>query len=149
MFNSVVNYKETPVYTHDGAYAREHDELLQYRDSYRANIACKDAIDKAIEDSYRDSRLSSCEVMKAVGTEFSMERISYVLANTVQFKEYDGRISHANKQWAKTIPVAPNADSWGGDRNCYFVLDSHSGLIDLFVNYFRKQADKCLQEEES
>ena len=148
MFSSVANYKETPLYTYDGAYAREHDKLPLYRESYQANIACKDAIDKAIGDNYRDSRLNSGEVMKAVCTEFSIERISYVLANTVQFKEYDGRISHANKKWAKTIPVVPNADSWGGDRNCYFVLDSHSGLIDLFINYFRKKADKCLQEEE-
>ena len=63
-----------------------------------------------------------------------------VLANTVQFKDHDGRISNANKQWAKTIPVVPNADSWGGDRNCYFVVDrAHTGLVDLFVTHFRKE----------
>ena len=100
--------KDMPVYRHDAAYAREHDELPQYRESYQANIACKESIEKAIGDNYRDNRLNSKAVMEAVGTEFSMDRISYVLANTVQFKDWDGRISHINKEWAKSIPVVPN-----------------------------------------
>ena len=45
--------------------------------------------------------------------------------------------------WPKTIPVVPNADSWGGDRNCYFVVDrAHTGLMDLFVTHFRKELEK-------
>lgn len=140
--------KETPVYRHDAAYAREHNELPRYRESYQANIACKEAIEKAIGDNYKDNRLNSQAVMEAVGADFSMDRISYVLANTVQFKDWDGRISHANKQWAKSIPVVPNADSWGGDRNCYFVVDqAHTGLTDLFITHFRKELEKAPREK--
>ncbi len=140
--------KDMPVYRHDAAYAREHDELPQYRNSYQANIACKEAIEKAIGDNYRDNRLNSQAVMDAVGTEFSMDRISYVLANTVQFKDWDGRISHANKDWAKTMPIVPNADAWGGDRNCYFVVDqAHTGLVDLFATHFRKELEKAPKDK--
>ena len=142
--------KDTPVYRHDAAYAREHDELPQYRASNQANIACKEAIEKAIGDNYRDNRLNSQAVMEAVGADFSMDRISYVLANTVQFKDWDGRISHANKDWAKTMPIVPNADAWGGDRNCYFVVDqAHTGLVDLFVTHFRKELEKTPKEKKS
>lgn len=106
---------DTPLYRHDAAYAREHDELPLYRESYQANIACKEAIEEAISENYGNNRLNSQAVFDAVSAEFSMERIQYVLANTVQYKDWDGRISRANREWAQTVPVVPNPDSWGGD----------------------------------
>ena len=42
-----------PVYKYPAAYARENDELEQYRASYKANVACKDAIETAIRDNYQ------------------------------------------------------------------------------------------------
>lgn len=36
----------TPIYFHSAAYAREHGELDQYRASYKANIACKEATEQ-------------------------------------------------------------------------------------------------------
>ena len=46
--------KNLPVYKHPAAYAREHDELAAYRASNQANAACKEAIEAAIRDHYRD-----------------------------------------------------------------------------------------------
>ena len=43
---------DTPLYRHDAAYAREHGELPLYRESYQANIACKEAIEEAISENY-------------------------------------------------------------------------------------------------
>ena len=140
--------KDTPIYRHDAAYAREHDELPQYRAAYRANIACKEAIETAIGDNYRDNRLNFQAAMEAVSTDFSMERIEYVLANTVQTKDWDARISDKNKQWAKTVAVIPNVDVWSGDRNWYFVIDQvHPGLTDLFVTHFRKELERMPKEK--
>ena len=48
---------KTPLYKYPGDYAREHDEIEQYRASHKANVACKDAIETAIRDNYRDNRL--------------------------------------------------------------------------------------------
>ena len=139
---------DTPLYRHDAAYAREHDELPLYRESYQANIACKEAIEEAISENYGNNRLNSQAVFDAVSAEFSMERIQYVLANTVQYKDWDGRISRANREWAQTVPVVPNPDSWGGDRNCYFVVDRpHTGLTDLFITHFRKELEKAPREK--
>lgn len=140
--------KETPVYRQDAAYAREHEQLPLYRASYQANVACKEAIEKAINANYKDNCLNSQAVMETVSTEFSTERIQYVLANTVQQKGWDGRISPANKAWAQTVPVTPNPDAWGGDRNCYFVVDqAHTGLTDLFVTHFRRELEKAPKEK--
>ena len=139
---------DTPLYRHDAAYAREHGELPLYRESYQANIACKEAIEEAISENYGNNRLNSQAVFDTVSAEFSMERIQYVLANTVQYKDWDGRISRANREWAQTVPVVPNPDSWGGDRNCYFVVDRpHTGLTDLFITHFRKELEKAPREK--
>ena len=54
--------KNLPVYKHPAAYAREHDELAAYRASNQANAACKEAIEAAIRDHYRDNRLDTVAV---------------------------------------------------------------------------------------
>lgn len=128
---------QLPVYPYPASYAQEHGELEQYRTSRKANIACRDAIDNAISENYRNNRLGE----KAVGQvleQFGYDRTLYVLANTVGQKDRDGRISHDNKDWAKTIPVYEDTDSWGQDRNREFVVDrAHPGLLDLFISQAR------------
>ena len=128
---------DTIVYLHTAAYAREHNELPQYRESLQANIACKEAIEKAVSENYHgwsaDTKTAAVQVM----AQFSVERIQYVLAATVQQKDWDGRISDDNKAWAKTIPVADEQNRY------YFVVDQcHPGLTDLFVKRFREETAK-------
>lgn len=128
----------TPFYHHTGSYAQEHGELDRYHASYQANIACKEAIEQAIADNYRDNRLNTACVDQVL-EQFGYERMLYVLANTVQQKEQDGRISHDNRAWAKTVPVTPALDGPCGDRNRYFIVDKcNTGLMDLFLTQARK-----------
>ena len=147
----------TPIYFHSATYAHEHggagrpvDVRLaptgaaaetwdQYRASHKANIACKEAIEQAIADNYRDNCLGSACVQQVL-QKFDYGRIFYVLANTVQQKNYDGRISRDNKAWAQTIPVCEDKDGFGYDRNVSFVVDrSHTGLMDLFLTQARRE----------
>ncbi|MBO5126555.1 MAG: DUF3849 domain-containing protein, partial [Clostridia bacterium] len=128
---------ETAVYQHTAAYAREHNELPQYRESLQANIACKEAIEKAVSENYHgwsvDTKTAAAQVM----AQFPTERIRYVLAATVQQKDWDGRISDDNKAWAKNIPVADE------QNRHYLVVDQcHPGLTDLFVKRFREETAK-------
>lgn len=58
--------KKIPVYKHPASYAREHDELAAYRASNQANAACKEAIEAAIRDHYRDNRLDAAAVDQVV-----------------------------------------------------------------------------------
>ena len=125
----------TPVYPHDAAYAAKHDELEAYRASYHANVACKKAIENAINGNYKDWSLDSKSALAQVTELFSMERIAYVLAATVRHKDWDGRISDTNKTWAKTVPVCDEQNT------AAFVVDkAHPGLTDLFLNEVRKES---------
>jgi hypothetical protein len=140
--------KETAkLYTHPAAYAREHGELEEYRASFKANVACKEAIEAAIHAHYSDNRLNTDAVFKQGVDAFGADRVEYVLAATVREKNWDGRISRENKAWAQTVPVMQNPDAWGTDRNCYFVVDqAHTGLVDLLVTHVRKNPAKDISE---
>jgi len=130
----VVAYTDIPIYREVANYAYEAGEMDAYRASYKANIACKTAIETAIADNYRDNRLSS-DAAKTVLEQFGEARVLYVLANTVQHKDWDGRISAQNKEWAKTVEVCP-------ENSAHFVVDkAHTGLMDLFVTQTRKELD--------
>ena len=138
--------RETPVYPYPASYAQEHGELEQYRASNRANAACKKAIEAAIREHYDGNSLVSQAAAQVVEA-FGLDRTLYVLANTVQQKDWDGRISPGNKEWAKSIPIQNNPDAWGTDRNCQFVVNSHPGLTNLFLSTVRREY--CQQQEKS
>ena len=136
--------RETPVYPFPASYAQEHGELEQYRASNRVNIACKEAIEAAIREHYHDNQLDSQAAAQVVNA-FGLDRTLYVLANTVQQKDWDARFSPGNKEWAKNIPIQKNPDAWGTDRNCQFVVNSHPGLTNLFLSTVRQEY--CQKQE--
>lgn len=129
---------KTPLYKYPAAYARENGELEQYRASHKANIACRNAIEISIRENYQDNCLGK-DTVKQVVDEFGYDRTLYVLAATVREKEWDGRFSVANKQWAKTVPVFEDLDAWKVDRNVEFVVNSHPALTDGFIRMARRE----------
>ncbi len=56
----------TPIYFHSATYAHEHGELDQYHASHKANVACREAIEQAIADNYRDNRLAPACVQQVI-----------------------------------------------------------------------------------
>ena len=50
---------DIPIYKQTGSYAREHNELPQFRVSNLANIACRYAIDKSISDHFDGMHLNA------------------------------------------------------------------------------------------
>ena len=127
-----------PVYPQSAEYARDHGEQEQYRKSRQANIACRMAIENAITAHYRENNLDDTAVKQVVDT-FGYDRTLYVLAATVQHKEWDGRISSDNKVWARTVPVVEDRIDGGHDRNVSILVDrSHPGLMDLFLTQARR-----------
>lgn len=132
----VFKLDKTPIYKETFAYAYEHGEAEQHRASLRANIACKDAIVMAINDNYRENRLNTAAAVKEVVQQFGFERMFYVLANTLQTMDSDGRISQANKQWAQSVPVVFEQ----GKRDMtYLITQSHPGLLNMFANEARHE----------
>lgn len=106
-----------------GSYAREHDELAAYRASNQANTACKEAIEAAIRDHYRDNRLDAAAVDQVV-QQFGYDRTFHVLAITVCQADWDRRYSPDNRAWANAMSIPANPDTWGTDRNCYLAVNS-------------------------
>ena len=119
------------VYRGTAEYAREHNELEQYRESYRLNQECKKAIEKGISEAFDGMRLANGPE-EAVIRKYGTDRVTYVVANTLQQMEYDGRFSPTNKAWAKTIDVTP------AENNVYLILTTHPAVLDGFVNKIRK-----------
>lgn len=122
--------RERPVYYPDYEYANKHDEIKQYRLSSKTNQACKRAIEKAISDNYDGTRLAEVSAAQVLNV-YGFERTMCVLAHTIRRKQWDGRISSANKSWAATIPLPPDQVM---DACC---VNSHPGLLDLFVDEVR------------
>ena len=136
-----VSLSDLPVYRENFDYARECREVETYRIPFQANAACKEAIEQAISQSYDGRRLAEGTAAKVMN-QFGAERVLYVLANTIQQKEWDGRFTYPNKEWAKTVSIPSNMDSFGMDRNYAFAVSSHPGLIDLFVTQARKEMER-------
>lgn len=125
--------KRVPLYLHDADYARQNGELEQYRASFQANVACRDAIDVAIREHYHDNRLGT-EAVSQVVEQFGMERTLHVLAATARHKSWDARISYENRTWAFTMP-----DPDPSDRSVYYVVhQSHPGLVSNFMKWTRE-----------
>ena len=130
--------KQIPVYRQTGMYAREHGELDQFRQSNVANIACRAAIEKVIAENFDGMRLRS-NAAEPVLSEFGSERVLFVLANTVQHKDWDGRFSRENKAWAATFFIEPDV-VMGMDRRIQFIVNSHPAVLDGFIRMAREAA---------
>lgn len=121
------------VYPYSATEAGKRNELHRWRDSFRMNIACKKAIEDAIRQSFDGMHLKE-DCVKGVIEQFGFKRTAWVLANTIQQKEWDGRFSPANKEWAKQVFIPPD-----DNHNSLFVVNSHPAVLDGFVNLYRRE----------
>ena len=128
--------RELPVYRHTFDYAVAHGEEKLYRESFHANIACKEAIEKAISQHYANNCMDALASQQVVHT-FGYDRTNYVLANTIQLKDWDARFSRDNKIWAQSVQIA-GGDEGIRDHRWRFVVDkSHPVLTDMFTAMVR------------
>ena len=126
---------EAPIYRETANYAYETGELESYRASLAANEECRSAIETAISGNYAENRLDADAAVKSVLEQFSPERVRYVLANTIQQKDFDGRIPQPLKEWAKSVEVC-------SENASRFLVDKcNPGLTALFVDAFRHQTE--------
>lgn len=119
-----------PLYLWSLKDAIAHDEVQDWRDSYKENCDCARAIERAIADHYQDNILE--DGTKDVIDRYGFDRVNWVLANTLQEKSHDGRFSQENKKWAKGFFIPSDDVRW------HFCVESHPGLTDLFINQARK-----------
>ena len=124
------------VYPYSFQFAKENQELDLYKESHKANVECKNSIKKAIAQNFDGLRLGKNTAEKVI-SEFGYDRVNFVLANSVQQKSHDGRISRENKEWAKSFYISPDKIQ-GFDKRLEFAVDSHPAVLDGFINQARR-----------
>ena len=128
-----------PLYPHSGEYAREHGELDAFLASLETNVACRDAIETAIREGFDGMSLHADT--KGVLAAFGAERVSHVLAATLQGIRNDPRVSSGNRAWAETVPMFDTAS-----RHRDYLITSHPGVLSIFVTQTRKEMDAMREQ---
>lgn len=123
--------ERVPLYEWSLDDAIRNNEQDLWRESYKENCDCARAIERAINENYHNNILEDCA--KPIIERYGFDRVNFVLANTVQQKDYDGRISEDNKKWARSFHIPRD------DKNWQFTVDSHPGLTNLFINDARRE----------
>ena len=131
---------KTPVYYPNADYAREHGELEQYRASHWENTRCKKEMEEAIAQSFDGMHLDDLCV-KSILKEYDPERIRLVLAATVQLKDWDGRFSISNKEWAGSIRM-PQESANHYDRRWDLEMNTHPAVLDGYIKMMRTELQK-------
>ena len=135
---SMESMVKTPVYHQSAAYAREHGELEQYRQSHRANLDCKRYIEKTVAEHFDGIRLERKAAPEVI-ERFGAERVALVLAATVQAKSWDGRFSALNKDWAFSFDFPGPVNESGFDRRHDYAVETHPAVLDGFINLVRQE----------
>lgn len=135
-----------PVYRHTAQYARAEGEIKAYLESRHEDTICCQAIEDAIRREFDGMRLGD-NAVSLVLEQFGPERVSWVLANTVMMKEYDGRFSPSNRQWANSVGVVMDRGSAGSVYNDDYVVDSHPAVLDGYISLARKVLQKAAERE--
>ena len=123
---------DTYLYPYSAAEARERNELSLWRESHKANIACRNAIEEAIRQNFDGMHLDK-NCITPVLDEYGFKRTAWVLANTLHELKWDGRFSYANKHCAEKIYIPTDLN-----HNSDFVVRSHPAVLDGFVSFYRK-----------
>ncbi len=93
---------------------------------------CGSDIEKGISTHFDGMHLNTDFIANLYAL-YGEERMNYVLANTVQMSEIDGRFNPDNKAWAKGISINNSEE----DRRKFYVT-SHPALLDGFITAYRR-----------
>lgn len=115
--------------------AKRNGELELWRESHKANIACARGIEKALAENF-DGMYLQADTAKSIIDEFGIDRVNWVLANTVQLNWLDGRFRTENKEWAKKFYIFHQKDD---DPTIDFSIRSHPEIVNGLINQVRRR----------
>ena len=122
-----------PLYTDSLRTAKHNNEVDEWRASIKANIACRDGMDQMLRDRFDGFHLSG-ECAKDLCDEYGIDRVGWILANTIQHHDWDARFRPHNHEWAGTFPIPTEPEDHAGD----YVSNSHSELLNGLTDQYRK-----------
>lgn len=124
-----------PVYYQTGRYAREHEELPQYRASMKLNEECRDEIDDAISYNYNGLCLDDGAVQQVLAG-YGAERTRYIVAAAIQVRDGDARISPQNRRWADSVRTIQDINADGYDKAVYYANTFNFMVSILYTQLF-------------
>lgn len=122
------------IYYHSAEYAREHGELEQYRETSKAcRICCRD-IEDIISAWFDGMHLPHKAIVEALAIH-GKELVGLVLSATVIYRNWDGRFSRSNKDWARTLQQLDRDD--GSYNPC--IVNTHPAVLNGFIDMYRRE----------
>lgn len=134
-------YATMPVYYPTFRYAREHDEVELWRESHRINMECKGQINRrALEaNNSRELDLMINDLIRVYG----LERTMCVLSRTIQYKDWDERLSQAVKERAKRFHFNEQEYQDQDPTKQYICQDLDPCVLDmLYRKLMEKEAEQ-------
>ncbi len=125
-------YKPAPLYDKPFAYAKENGEIDKWRSSLRETENCAKYIEKLIGQYHVDYGLNTDKIIEGAVGRYGAEHVTLALASTIRQKEWDGRFSRQNKEWANGIDFPEEA------RYKEINVNSHSTLLDAVVKDYKE-----------
>lgn len=125
-----------PFYRYSYEDAENEDRTDEYRESENENMRCRNYIEDSETGiyavAYKDYVVDGDHsYAKGLIKEFGMERVMYVLANTVKSLSHDGRIRQEIKDWAEKFNYSLKEEKI--DRNC-IITQLNPGVTDILTN---------------
>jgi hypothetical protein len=120
--------------------ARNVNQTDAWRDSHRANKACRDYIDSPETGlsavAYKDYCVDADGAYsKLLVGKFGYQRTMCVLASTINHANWDGRYSPENKAWAEEQLGSMNPEQ----TRDYRLSSTHPGLTNILTNNVRQE----------
>ncbi len=133
-----------PVYHQTWSYAVEHGELEEYRASQKLDRECKATLEETIRQNFDGMHLNH-DIVRPLAEQYGLERMTFILANTIRQASWDGRFSRDNKSWASKFSIDEDIVN-GTDRNRYLTIGIHPTVLDGFISMFRREIPELEKE---
>lgn len=128
--SALADAEELTVQTGDGCVLLCRN-VLTTREAVGTIAHLYEAIEEAVRKHFDGSYLDN-DCLDGVLREFGYKRTAWVLSNTIQQMDWDGRFSPRNKAWAKQTYIPQDKR-----HSLDFVVNSHPAVLDGVVDQYR------------
>ena len=126
-----------PLYRNTHSEAEQRGEFSLWVESFRENVACARAIEKALRGEYQKTGPIPPNCAAQVLTDYGFKRVNFVLQSTVlDLKDVNAVLRLLDEdtiRWADTSGIMP--DKIYGH---YYCVDTAAGLLDAFIHEARE-----------
>ena len=121
------------LYPHTLAEAKRRGEAELHKDSFRENVKCAWAIDKAVRDCAREGGTVLAEdCIQPILEAYGFKRVCFVLSNTLREMAQPRLVSEEVRKWSQLPWVPPD-----GKRNRQFAVEASAPQLEALIRQTR------------